>query len=126
MSTNSAAHLISAAQGWLELGNPAEALRELAKIPSSACNLDVLRLRFTAFAVSEEWQAASMVAEVAVQLYEQQPEPWLWRAEAFRAVTGRAEEAYQVLRKACQLFPGNAAVSKAFAEYAAAASDQQK
>ena len=117
------AAIIQSAEGWLELGDVAEALRELEKIPSSACNLAVLRLRYTAFAMINQWQAALLVAEVAVQLYPSAPEPWLWRAEAIRATTGSAEKACASLLPAVQLFPDNTAVEKALIGYKRETSD---
>ena len=53
--TNRYIHNLSFAQGWIELGDATEALRELNRIPSRAHNLEVLQLRYLAFALGEQW-----------------------------------------------------------------------
>ena len=54
-----------AAQGWLELGNPAEALLELDNISSEAKDhLAVLELEFEIFVAQGAWDACRDIAEV--------------------------------------------------------------
>jgi len=58
-----ALHFAVAAQGWLELGNPKEALKELGQIDRAHWNHpDVLELRWQIHAAEQNWERALMVA----------------------------------------------------------------
>jgi hypothetical protein len=115
--TNRYIHNLSFAQGWIELGDATEALRELNRIPSRAHNLEVLQLRYLAFALGEQWIEAAMVAEVASSLYSTNPNPGLWKAEAIFKRTGSAASACAFLRETAARFPNVPAVEEAIRFY---------
>jgi tetratricopeptide (TPR) repeat protein len=99
------------AEGWLELGNAAEALSELEQISAGAASsIDALRARYTALASSQQWRFAFLVSEVAAHIFPKQAEPWLWRAHALRAVSGSAAKALEALTAAGTLFPDDSIV----------------
>src|SRR5206468_1975201 len=56
-------HFAIAAQGWLELGNAKEALKELGQVDRAYWNHpDVLELRWQIHAAEQNWERALMVA----------------------------------------------------------------
>ena len=109
--------IITAAQGWLDLGCPADALKELQKVPSPAVNFDVLRLRYEALSASEQWAAADFVADATARLYPQRPEPWLWRAEIAYRCSGDSK-ALDRLIAASRILPNNELIQKALQAFA--------
>jgi hypothetical protein len=61
-------HLL-AAEGWLELGNPHEANKELEKIaPGLRVHPDVLEMRWQIYAAAERWDACLDLAVAVVKL----------------------------------------------------------
>ena len=60
---------LRAAQGWLELGNHAEADEELEKItPQLRAHPDVLKVRWEIYAAAKKWEAALDIAATLIQL----------------------------------------------------------
>lgn len=56
-------HHLSAAQGWLELGNQLKANEELERItPQMRAHPDVLELRWQVYAKEERWEACVDIA----------------------------------------------------------------
>lgn len=98
---------LSAAAGWLELGNAAEALAELSKLSSTASNHpDVLELKWVIHSVQQDWNAALDVARSLVQTDPDRASGWLHQAYALRRVpTGGIEAAREALRPAFEAFP---------------------
>jgi len=114
-------HHVTAAIGWLELGNPTEAGEEIARI--SAQNLehpDVLEARWQICAASKSWDAALEVAEALVRKAPERDSAWLHRAYAVRRATqGGLEKAWNALHPAQEKFPGSALIPYNLACYAA-------
>ena len=100
-------HHLSAALGWLELGNPAEAGEEIAKIsPGLLTEPDVLEVRWEVCAASRSWEAALEVAELLVARAPERRSGWIHRAYALRrAPGGGLPQAYAALRPAFERFP---------------------
>ena len=60
-------HHLEAAQGWLELGNHAEADAELDSIASSLrAHPDVLNVRWGIYAAARKWEAALDIAAALI------------------------------------------------------------
>jgi predicted Zn-dependent protease len=100
-------HHLRAAEGWLELGDDAEALRELEEVSEPEKNHPaVLEIRFQIFAKRSEWDVCR---EVAGALTEQMPDHaggWLNLAYAMRRATGGSEQAaFDILKPAAEKFP---------------------
>lgn len=98
---------LRAAEGWIELKLPAEALLELEAIdPSERELLPVLEMFWRVYTEWHKWQPAY---EVAVRLVEQFPETvggWIDRAYALRRMKGGGlEPAFEALLPALKLFP---------------------
>jgi Flp pilus assembly protein TadD len=112
---------LSAAIGWLELGNAVEAGAELARI--SAAHLedpDVLEARWAVCAAQKSWDAALPVAELLQRKAPDRPSGWLHRAYALRRVkSGGLQQAWDALRPAFEKFPKASLIPYNLACYAA-------
>ena len=114
-------HHLAAAIGWLELGNPAEAGEEIAKIsPANLEHPDVLETRWQICATLKSWEAALEVAEQLMSKFPERDSAWLHRAYALRRVKGGSlQKAWDALRPAHDKFPGSPLISFNLACYAA-------
>ena len=113
--------LASAAEGWLMLGLPVEALRELSQLPAALMtHPDILDLHWQAFAAQKLWDAAYGVSCELVALYPEKLEGWLHRAySSRRRSAGSLAQAYQALLPAAARFPEQAIVRFNLSCYAA-------
>ena len=100
-------HHLSAAVGWLELGNIVEAGAELEKIaPQFQSHPQVLDIRFEICAKAGHWNAAAEIAGRRTQLEPNQPGGWVSLAYAVRRKTGGGiPQAREILVQARQAFP---------------------
>lgn len=100
-------HHLSAAVGWLELGNPSEAGHEVARIaPDSLDHPDVLEVRWEISAAEKSWQTALQLAEALQVKAPQRASGWIHRAYAVRRVPGGGlQQAWETLRPAFEQFP---------------------
>ncbi len=114
-------HHLSAAVGWLELGNQAEARSELARIsPPWQDHPDVLAVRWQICAAEKNWEEALVCAEELVRLAPDRVSGYLNRSYAMRRVPqGGLEKAWRCLRPAYDQFPQVPLVAFNLACYAA-------
>jgi Flp pilus assembly protein TadD len=100
-------HHLSAAIGWLGLGNVAEAGAELEKIaPQFQSHPDVLAVQFDIHAQAGKWDAAAEIAGTLTRLEPGQPGTWISLAYATRRKTGGGiPQARAILIQAQQTFP---------------------
>jgi hypothetical protein len=86
--------VLSAAEGWLDLGNPAEGLLELEKI-ATAQRLypDVLYVRWRLLATLGRWNRCLVVARALAAEAPDDPRSWIVLAESWRG-KGRLEKAF--------------------------------
>jgi tetratricopeptide (TPR) repeat protein len=112
--------LLSAAEGWLGLGNLAEARAELAQISSVFQNHpDVLDVQWQLFALEQNWSAALETARRVLQLMPDSPAGWLHQAYALRrAPGGGLQAAWAALLPALEKFPDEPTVPYNLACYA--------
>jgi tetratricopeptide (TPR) repeat protein len=113
-------HYLSAAIGWLELGNPAEAKAELDKV-SPACQRhpDVLEVRWLLCAEQKDWLAALAAACAILQTAPERASGWLHQAYALRRVPeGGLEKAWDALLPASKKFPKEPVIAYNLACYA--------
>jgi tetratricopeptide (TPR) repeat protein len=98
---------LSAAIGWLGLGNWQEANEELEKIaPALRAHPSVLAVRHEIYAKAEKWGMAAEIAGVLVQMRPDEPQFWIWRAYSTRRMpSGSLVQAKEILDKAETLFP---------------------
>jgi len=113
-------HHLSAAIGWLELGNPTEAKAELAGIdPACQTHPDVLEVRWLLCAEEEQWQEGLKVAVQLIGLAPERSSGWLHQAYALRRVPeGGLEHAWRVLLPVSEKFPAEPTVAYNLACYA--------
>lgn len=100
-------HYFLAATGWMELGNPREALNELEQIsPDGKQNPDVLELYWSIYALFKEWDKAMPVTEKLVEVAPQNPSGWINRSYTLHEMK-RTKEALELLLPAVEKFPEN-------------------
>jgi len=92
-------HRLRAAQGWLELGNPAEARQELEMLPREFwSHPEVLKVRWAIYAAEKKWEAA---LDVACALTELEPEDalgWVDRSYCLHELKRTREARDNLLR----------------------------
>ena len=100
-------HFASAAEGWLELGNPEAALGELEQISTDQQeHPHALELLWSVCAALERWEAARDAAEALVSTAPSVQSGWIHRAYATRRMpNGSLEAAWLALYPAAKLFP---------------------
>lgn len=111
MSTHRAAleppdsHFVLAAQGWLELGLPAEAQADLARVAASQHQHPaVLDVRWEICARAKRWDEALSVAETMVVVEPEDPGCWVRRSYALHELR-RTQEAWDGLITVLDRFP---------------------
>lgn len=91
--------------GWMELGNPREALNELAQIsPANAQNPQVLELKWQIYARLESWDFSLPVAQTFCTVAPALEQGWLHQAVSLYRLN-RTEEAWNLLLPMAQKFP---------------------
>ena len=100
-------HHLSAAFGWLGLGNLTEAGKELERIaPSFHSHPDFLAARFDFLAAARKWDEATEVAGTLTRLEPTQAGVWISLAYATRRKSGGGiTRARAILIQAWQTFP---------------------
>ena len=97
-------HYLRAAEGWLELGNPGEALLELEQISAPGnVSLEVVGARWAVFAELKRWTECVTVAETMLQLAPDNPAGWIHRSFALHELQ-RTREARDLLLPAAPQF----------------------
>ncbi|MFM7101807.1 MAG: TPR end-of-group domain-containing protein [Verrucomicrobiota bacterium] len=111
-------HHVRAAEGWLELGDPAEAARELRHLPARAlAHPDVLELRWRLYAAERQWDAALDIARAITLAAPERSSGWIHRSYCLHELR-RTEEAWQLLLPLADQFPGEATIAYNLACYA--------
>ena len=113
-------HLVSAAIGWLGLGNVAEAKAELAGIsPSQRNHPDVLEVQWLICAEQSKWDEALRIARALMASAPDRSSGWLHQAYALRRVPeGGVKQAWHALLPAFDKFPKEAVISYNLSCYA--------
>ena len=98
---------VDAAEGWMELGNAAEARAELALISARAQNhIRVLEIRWAIAASENDWSAAFDIARQTAQAHPKQPFGFIHQAYAMRRKAGGGlPAAWDILFPAMEIFP---------------------
>jgi tetratricopeptide (TPR) repeat protein len=113
-------HHLSAAMGWAELGNAAEAKAELALInPKLHGHPAVLEARWLIYAAEKSWDDALDAARALVKTAPEDATGWLHQAYALRRVPdGGVKQAWEALMPAARKFPKEPTVPYNLACYA--------
>ena len=111
---------LSAAQGWVELGNVTEARTELAHVaPRLQNHPDVLEVRWAIAATENDWAAALAIARQAVQADPESAAGVVHQAYALRRdPDGGLQAAWDALFPAMEKFPDEAIIPYNLACYA--------
>lgn len=111
---------LSAALGWLELGNPAEALAELDRVTAAKQgHPGVLEVRWAVLAELKQWERALAVATDMMRLVPDKASGWLHRAYALRRVPkGGLSQAWEALLPAAEMFKKESIIPYNLACYA--------
>jgi tetratricopeptide (TPR) repeat protein len=106
--------------GWIELGNFEEATLELDRVsPQNRDHPDVLEALWRVHAARQDWTAALQASRQLVAVAPERPSGWLHQAYAARrAPEGGLETAWQILRPAAEIFPGEGLIAYNLACYA--------
>jgi tetratricopeptide (TPR) repeat protein len=113
-------HHLSAATGWIELGNFGEAAAELARIrPAFARHPDVLEVWWAVHAHREDWVRGLEAACALVEAAPERAGGWLHQAYALRRVSADGlQAAWDALLPAAQRFPREPTIPYNLACYA--------
>lgn len=113
-------HRLNAAEGWLGLGNVAEAVQELDGIPDAVCQHPaVLEVRWQICAQQKKWDAGKEIARAIVSEMPDFAGGWLHLSYATRRATGGSvQAAWDVLFPVAKKFPGVPLISYNLACYA--------
>jgi predicted Zn-dependent protease len=109
-------HHFLAAQGWLELGNPSEADKELAHV-KSASDPDVLEMRWVIRSEAKDWAACVDLGRRLIRSAPERTVSWLHCAYALHELK-RTREAWDVLLPVAQKFPADPTIPYNLACYA--------
>jgi Flp pilus assembly protein TadD len=109
---------IRAADGWLDLGDPAEARGELQQVPDSLQgHPDVLELWWRLQALESDWEAALRSARTLVLTEPKRATGWIHQSYSLHELK-RTEEAWHLLLSAADRFPGESIIAYNLACYA--------
>lgn len=98
-------HYLNAAQGWFELGNPAEATLELAQIGARyQTHPEVLRIQWEILAAQKKWSEALKAAQTYTQTHPNDPDGHIKHANTLYFL-GRTKEARDMALALLQRFP---------------------
>lgn len=113
-------HYVSAAVGWFELGNLAEAKAELERVGAEYWNYpEVLELRWMICSEEEKWEEALQIARQLLEAAPDSPAGWLHQAYALRRVPdGSVKHAWTALLPAFDKFPKQPIISYNLSCYA--------
>ena len=98
-------HHLSAAIGWFELGNGAEALADIEKIRSKfKTDPAVLEITWQIHAKAKNWEKAIDTARITAKLSTDFPHGWIHLAYSLHELR-RTQEAYDTLNPVYERFP---------------------
>jgi tetratricopeptide (TPR) repeat protein len=105
-------HHLSAATGWLELGNFVEAEADLNRVSAQQqSHPDVLEVRWIILAQTKRWEAALEIARGLLKLAPNRSSGWLHHAYSLRrAAKDGLKQAWDALLPAYGKFPGEATI----------------
>lgn len=111
-------HHLSAAIGWLELGNLAEAIGERAQISDVYEEFpEILELDWQLSSKSADWNAALVASERMCRIHPDNPSGWICQSYSLHEL-GRTQEAWDRLRAVVDRFEEESTMSYNLACYA--------
>lgn len=111
-------HHVSAAEGWLELGDSLEAARELRRVSNPALgHPDVLDIRWRLHAARGQWDSALDVAKLVTTVAPDRPSGWIHQSYCLHEMK-RTAEAMHLLLPVADQFPEEGIIAYNLACYA--------
>lgn len=111
-------HYLSAAEGWMMLGNAAEARQELERLsPPARRHPDVLEVAWNIESAAREWEKAAALASELVERHPDRPSGWIHRSFSLHELK-RTQEAWDCLLPAARRFPKESIIPYNLACYA--------
>jgi len=111
-------HHARAAEGWLELGNPADAARELRRLSEEARqHPDVLEVSWRLFATRQRWTSALTVARRLTRKFPARATGWIHQSYTLHELK-RTPEAWRLLLPVAERFPDDSTIPYNLACYA--------
>jgi predicted Zn-dependent protease len=111
-------HFVQAAEGWLELGDSAEATRELRRLsPAGEKHPDTLELRWRLYALKGQWDAALAMAKAVTTAAPDRPSGYIHQSYSLHELS-RTEEAWELLLSTADKFPKESIIPYNLACYA--------
>jgi predicted Zn-dependent protease len=111
-------HFVEAAMGWLELGNPSEALVELSHVsPTVRQDPAVLETQWQILARTDRWNESLPVAQTYCEVAPGAPQGWLHQAVTLYRLN-RTQEAWNLLLPMAEKFPKSWVIAYDLACYA--------
>ena len=113
-------HYLSAAIGWIELGNLVEAEEDLNRVAAEQqCHPDVLEVRWIIVAQTRRWEAALEIARALLRLAPHRSSGWLHHAYTLRrSAKDGLKRAWDALLPAYDKFPREPTISYNLSCYA--------
>ena len=97
-------HHLSAAAGWIELGDIAEAERELAKLPRECRDHpEALLVRWELAAQKKDWEEAHRCGRIVAEQMPERSDGWIKQAYALHELK-RTQDAYNILHQVAGRF----------------------
>ena len=101
---------LSSATGWLQLGNPTEALADLGKVSAEHReHHEVLHLEWHIHAQNKDWESCVEIGRVMVNLHPHDVAGWINQANALFYLK-RGQEAFELLESVREKHPKNEAI----------------
>ena len=111
-------HFLDAAVGWLELGNPPEALNELAQIaPEFSNHPQVLEVNWQIFARTDKWDKSLPIARAFCEAAPGLPQGWLHQAVSLYRLN-RTQDGWTLLLPMAEKFSNSWIIAYDLACYA--------
>jgi hypothetical protein len=109
---------LNAAEGWLMLGNPSEAKKEIANISNQFREeTSVLLVRWKVHFIAEEWASALKVSRRLCHVAPSRPEGWVCKAYCF-SQRAKTLQAKRILLRVTKRFPSEPVIFYNLACYA--------
>ena len=105
---------LSSATGWLQLGDPNEALADLAKVSAEhRGHHEVLHLEWHIHARNKDWERCAEIGSVMAKRHPDDPAGWINQANALFYLK-RGREAFNLLESMRGQFPQNEPIRSRF------------
>ncbi len=119
-------NIVRAVDGWLRLGDAAEAERELTGLPAESVDEPpVLQARWRLACLKEQWEKCESIARRLTALEPGARFGWLHLADAYLRM-GQPERAFLTLREVLERFDPNPTLPFHMARYASAMGDAEE